>query len=248
MAERNLFIVLPAYNEEADLPPLLDRIPAAMSGLPVNYRVIVVDDGSADRTLEIAREYAEKMPLDIVIHEQNMGLGATIRDGLKAGADRAGDNDLVVSLDADNSHSPELIADMLPLIDSGADVVIASRYQPGAEVRGLAWHREMLSLGVRWLFCIILPIKGVRDYSCGFRAYTGSTLKAAFDKHGDDLVSEEGFSCMVDILLKLRKMEITFAEVPMVLRYDLKDGASKMNVPRTVIRTLKLLISRRFSG
>ena len=57
------------------------------------------------------------------------------------------------------------------------------------------------------------------------------------------LVSEEGFSCMVDILLKLRTMDLSFAEVPMILRYDLKGGASKMNVPRTVLRTLKLLLT-----
>ena len=72
---KEVAIVLPAYNEEKDLPVLLENIREKMVGMPFSYNVIVVDDGSKDRTADIAREFAQKMPLRLVQHEVNKGLG-----------------------------------------------------------------------------------------------------------------------------------------------------------------------------
>jgi dolichol-phosphate mannosyltransferase len=96
------------------------------------------------------------------------------------------------------------------------------------------------------LFRIVFPIRGVKDYTCGYRAYRPLLLKAAFDRWGDGFVSEAGFQCMVDILLKLHKMGTICREVPLVLRYDLKGGVSKMRVGSTILRTLGLMFRRRF--
>jgi dolichol-phosphate mannosyltransferase len=112
-------------------------------------------------------------------------------------------------------------------------------------VVGLSRFREILSYGASLLFRLTFPIQGVRDYTCGYRAYEARIIKAAFERWKDDFISEEGFTCMVDILLKLRQMDCIFVEVPMVLRYDRKPGVSKMNVPRTIRRTLYLLVRRR---
>jgi dolichol-phosphate mannosyltransferase len=241
-----VFVVLPAYNEEEDLAPLLERIDQAMADENVPYRMILVDDGSRDRTASIAQEHARHMPIEVSRHPVNQGLGGTIRDGLKIASERCEDRDIVVSMDADNTHTPGLIRSMTRLVEEGNDVVIASRYRHGAYIRGLAIHRRFLSFGARLLFQAVFPIRGVRDYTSGYRAYRGSVLKEAFRRYGDLFVSEEGFQCMVDILLKLRRMEVIFREVPLILRYDLKGGASKMNVGRTVWRTLLLLVRRRF--
>ncbi|MCU0608238.1 MAG: glycosyltransferase family 2 protein [Chitinispirillaceae bacterium] len=238
-------VVLPAYNEEADLPGLLERIDQAMADEGTRYEVIVVDDGSKDRTAAIAEEHAKYMPVIVHRHPVNQGLGGTIREGLRIAADRCDDRDIVIAMDADNTHTPGLMRSMTRLVEEGNDVVIASRYQRGAYVRGVPWHREMLSLCARLLFQIVFPIHGVRDYTCGYRAYRGRVLKEAFAKYGDLFVSEGGFQCMVDILLKLRKMDVIIREIPLILRYDLKGGASKMNVMNTVWRTLWLMMRRR---
>ena len=97
----------------------------------------------------------------------------------------------------------------------------------------------------RCLFQLFFPTRGIRDYTCGYRAYRASVLTEAFRRYGDDFVNQEGFQCMVDILIKLRRMDLIFREVPLILRYDLKGGASKMNVARTVRRTLELMAQRR---
>lgn len=244
-SQKKIWIVLPAYNEEGNLSPLLEKIDESMQDDGFQYEVVLVDDGSQDQTLQVASQYATQMPLRIERHMKNMGLGATIRDGLKLAAENCGDNDIVVAMDCDNTHTPGLIRSMVRLIREGNDVVIASRFQKGAQVRGVPFHRQILSIGMSVLYRTILPIRGVRDYSCGYRAYRGGILREAFKKYGDRFVSQNGFECMVDILLKLRKMDVIFTEVPLILRYDFKIGKSKMDVIQTISQTLSLLLRRR---
>ncbi len=243
---RRVTIVLPAYNEEQNLGLLLDGIAEAMAEEGFDYRVIVVDDGSRDSTLAIAQTRAERMPIRVERHEVNQGLGPTIGDGLRAAAAECSDRDVVVAMDADNTHCPGLIGSMVRRIREGNDVVVASRYQPGARVLGVPPLRRLFSWGAGLLFRVAFPIPNVKDYTCGFRAYRGAILRQAFDRHGEQFVSEAGFQCMVDILLKLHKLRAICCEVPMVLRYDRKGGASKMRVGMTILRTLGLLLRRRF--
>lgn len=130
-------------------------------------------------------------------------------------------------------------------IQEGYDVIIASRFRTGARVVGVPIARHFLSTGARVLFTIMFPTRGVRDYTSGYRAYRGSVLKQAFATYGDKFVGEAGFSCMCDILLKLRKQGVLFYEAPLVLRYDQKGGVTKMQVMRTIWKTLTLLFRRR---
>lgn len=238
-------IVLPAFNEEQSIGTLLERIDEVMHDDQQQYQVILVDDGSSDRTAEIAEKYAKLLPIRLERHEKNKGLGATIRDGLSVAASLCGPKDVVVAMDADNTHTPALILRMLRAIEEGNDVVIASRYQRGSYIRGLSWPRRSLSFGARILFQCAFPINGVRDYTSGFRAYRGDVLKRAFDEFGTRFIDQDGFQCMVDILLKLRQHDVICSEVPLILRYDLKGGASKMRVLKTIRATLALLIKRR---
>ena len=243
-----VFMALPAYNEEEALPELLERIGEAFadSGLP--YEVVIVDDGSADETAKIASQMSFQMPIHLVQHEQNQGLGTTIRDGLREAVDRAGERDIIVTMDADNTHPPGLIDRMVRMIHEGCDVVIASRFQPGARVIGVPIERHFLSVGARALFTMLFPTLGVRDYTSGYRAYRASVIRQAFAEHGDEFVGEKGFSCMADILLKLRKQGVMFGEAPLRLRYDQKGGDSKMQVFHTIWLTLKMLGRRRFGA
>jgi dolichol-phosphate mannosyltransferase len=243
-----VIVVLPAYNEEENLGALLERLDETMYDDGLAYRVVIVDDGSSDRTGQVAEEYAKYIPIRIERHKVNQGLGATIRDGLYVASTMCADRDIIVVMDADNTHTPGLIRSMTRLIQEGSDVVIASRYQPGSYIRGVPVHRTLLSLGARFLFQLTFPIKGVRDYTCGYRAYRGPVLREAFQKYGEQFINEDGFQCMVDILLKLRVMGVIFREVPLILRYDLKGGASKMKIVHTVFHTLALMLRRRFGG
>lgn len=242
---QSVWVVLPAYNEQEALPPLLLAIRAALEPACIPYRVIVVDDGSRDRTADVARRAAEQMPVDLVPHLQNQGLAAAIRTGLTAALARCRPDDVVVTMDCDNTHPPRLIPEMLTMIGNGRDVVIASRFQPGARVIGVPAARQLYSVAARWLFQVLFPIRNVRDYTCGFRAYRASALRQAAERFGDALISETGFSCMADLLLKLRNLPLAMGEVPLELRYDRRGAGSKMRVLRTIRQTLSLLLRRR---
>lgn len=243
---RTIYVVLPAFNEEENLGPLLKRVYQILQDKAESYQVIVVDDGSSDSTYAITQRYAKYMPLSCLRHQTNAGLGKTIADGLFHASQQCEDDDIIVALDADNSHNPGLISRMVMMIDEGNDVVIASRYQNGSQIRGVPWYRNLLSLGARYICQLTYPIPGVRDYTCGFRAYRGKLLKDAFAMFGKDgLIRETGFQCMLELLINLHKMGAVCNEVPMILRYDQKGGVSKMRVARTMLKTLKVLAQAR---
>ncbi len=244
-ARRIVRVILPAFNEETVLPTLLDRLDDSMAEAGLAYEVVLVDDGSSDRTGEIARQWGREHPLVSLHHDKNQGLGATIRDGLFEAASRAAAGDVLVTMDADDTHAPGLILRMARMIAEGYDVVIASRYQEGSRTVGVPVIRRALSWAGSMLFRVLLPIRGVRDFTCGYRAYRAEVVQQAIAEYGRSFVDQDGFQCMVDILLKLRSRPLIFGEVPMVLRYDRKLGSSKMPVARTAASTLSLLLRRR---
>jgi dolichol-phosphate mannosyltransferase len=247
-AHPDITLVLPAFNEEANLGSLLTRVHEAMRVSGLSYRVLVVDDGSTDGTPNVLRSFESRVPLTVRRHARNQGLGSALRDGLAAAAALCAPADVIVTMDADDTHQPALIREMAAKIRDGFDVVIASRFQPGARTCGVPLYRRTLSSAASLLFRLVLPTKGVRDFTCGYRAYCALVLQRAMNVYGDSFLESDGFQCMVDVLLRLREMGARFSEVPMELRYDRKGGASKMRVLRTTFKTLLLIARRRFAG
>lgn len=232
------WVVLPAYNEAENLPGLLRQLADLRWE---SLHVLVVDDGSTDRTHEVVTGWPD-LPVQVVSHVRNLGLGRALATGLREVLARASPEDLVITLDADGSHLPEQIPALADVIRQGADLAIASRYRPGAQVHGVPVWRKGLSLAARVVLAVFFPIPGVRDYTCGYRAYRASLLRRAADRYGDRLVESQGFAATAEILLKLKALRPTVREVPIVLRYDLKRGRSKLPALRTVLQYLRMLL------
>ncbi len=104
VARTKVWLVLPAFNEEASLPPLFDAVQQAMADHQLPYEVVIVDDGSKDQTGEIITKRSFQMPIRLKVHPVNMGLGPTIRDGLKMATELCSPHDILVTMDADNTH------------------------------------------------------------------------------------------------------------------------------------------------
>lgn len=237
-----IYIVLPAYNEERDIRALLERIRDVMTDPALDGKVLVVNDGSTDGTVSVVNAFAQTVPLELLQHEKNKGLGQAITTGLRRASELASGSDIIVAMDADNTHDPKLIKQMVQHIQAGKDVVIASRYEKGGEEIGLSWPRHVFSWGASFLLRLFFSIPGAKDYTCGYRAYRGELLHEAFKYYGDRFIEERGFTCMAEILLKLGGLSARVGEVPLVLRYDFKSGQSKMKVFRTVWRYLVLIV------
>jgi len=234
-------IVLPVYNEEKSLAPLLERLQRSMTEAGVSYGVVLVDDGSTDGSLSIAQSFGRSLPLKIVRHKKNEGLGRAIRDGLLFALEGCSDEDVVVTMDADNSQPPEVIPEMLRRIGAGFDVVIASRYAPGARILYVPLYRRLLSRLGNIAYSLSVRAKGVRDYTCGFRAYRASILRKGLRFYGDRLISSPGFECMAEILIKLWSLGTRFTQVPFTLDYGAKPSLSKMRLARTLLGNLRIL-------
>jgi dolichol-phosphate mannosyltransferase len=225
-----LWILIPAYNEEDSLPSLLPKIAKVLDGEQMSYQVVVVDDGSTDSTSTVLEQYSQEIPLDVVRHPINRGLGETERDGFEYVAARCSPDDVIVRVEADDTHEPEYIFDLLRRLEEGYDVVNTSRFQPGGGQIGVDRYRGLVSRAANLFMQTVFRIPGTRDYSCGYRAYRGRVIQDAIRVYGNNFIQLRGlgFTSTLETIVKLHLLGCRFAEVPFVLRYDQKGSSSKM--------------------
>jgi dolichol-phosphate mannosyltransferase len=169
-------------------------------------------------------------PLEVITHRINRGLGETSRDLFERAAELASPGDVIVRLDCDDTHEPEFVPRLIAKLREGNDVVIASRFAPGGGQTGVSGYRAFISRCANLFMKVFFPIKGLREYSCGFRAYRAETIKQAIAVYGNNFIQLKGlgFTCTLEKLVKLKLIGARFAEAPFVLRYDQKASASKM--------------------
>ena len=244
-----LYVYLPCYNEQENIAPLIqewESVSEELSARGYTMEVVAVDDKSTDRTLEILREIEkEKDFLRVICHEVNQNLGGALLTSVKNFAEVSSDGDFMCFMDADNTHKPVFVFDMLDKIRD-KDCVIASRYQPGAEIVGVPKNRLTLSDGAKLYYSMVLGVPGVKDYTCGYRLYRREIIVKALNKYSDNLIQMKTFSCMMELLYKLHLCGCKFGEVPFTLRYDDKGGTSKMKILRTVYDSLTVALKLRF--
>jgi dolichol-phosphate mannosyltransferase len=225
-----IWVVLPAFNEEASLPSLLEALDAAMRGRAAAFHLVAVDDGSRDATAEILQEFATRLPMDIITHPINRGLGETERDGFEFVGARCSPDDVVVRLEGDDTHKPEYIFSLISKLDEGFEVVNTSRFQPGGGQTGVDAYRSFISRCANIFMGLVFGIPNVRDFSCGFRAYRGRVVRDALTIFGNSFIQLRGlgFTSTLEMIVKFHLLGCRFAEVPFVLRYDEKRSPSKM--------------------
>ncbi|HEY2941138.1 MAG TPA: dolichyl-phosphate beta-glucosyltransferase [Vicinamibacteria bacterium] len=215
MTEPALSVVVPALNEEDRLPRTLERIVSHLGRRGAGYEVVVVDDGSRDRTAE----RAQAAGATVLRNEANRGKGYAVRRGMLAarGARR-------LMTDADLSTPIEELDRLCARMDEGHDVVIGSRALPGAriEVRQ-PWYRENTGRLFN-IFVRALAVPGVRDTQCGFKLFSAAAARDVFSSTRLD-----GFSFDVEALFLARRKGYRIAEVPVVWR---NDAASRVSLVR----------------
>ena len=199
-----LAVVVPARDEEATLGELLDRVERVR--VPGHeLRPIVVDDGSTDRTREVARERGA----DVVIHEENRGLGAAVRTGLRAAV--AAGASTVAYLDADLEYYPEDIPRLVePVLAGRADYVLGSRFLGG--VRGMKLHRR---LGNHFFTAMLVLLTGcgISDGQTGMRAFSREAASRA------EIIHDYNYAQV--LTLDLSRKGFRMEEVP--IRYRVRE-------------------------
>ena len=163
----------PTYEESENIAEFLERTRAAVP----DSDILVVDDNSPDGTADLADEIGGRLGhIEVLRRPRKIGIGDAVRDGFTLGIDRG--YDIVVQIDADLSHDPAALPQLLAEIESGADAAIGSRYVPGGSIPHWPWYRRAVSKWGNRYATLVLGLP-VRDATSGYRAFRVDTLKAA---------------------------------------------------------------------
>lgn len=224
-------MVVPTYNESANIEWIIQRLRDAQPGVDV----IVVDDNSPDGTGKIVDGIAETDPQVQVVHRtEKAGLGAAYRHGFRVALEQG--YDVIGEMDADGSHQPEQLHRLLDAIADGADLVIGSRWIPGGSIVNWPRSREALSRGGNLYVRLLLGIP-VKDATAGFRLFRRATLEAI------DIatVTSTGYVFQTDMAHRTLRQGLTVREVPIEF-IERERGDSKMS--RDVATESLLLITK----
>jgi dolichol-phosphate mannosyltransferase len=246
MAMRSLYIVVPVLNEAPNLPRLFEGLRAAtreIVGLDVS--VVLVDDGSTDGTGGLARELATGITLTVLTHESNRGPGYAFGTAFAHLAPRISSDDLVMTMEGDNTSRAELIAGMLKRSEEGHDAVFASPYMYGGGIRHTRPTRVILSHIANSFVKEFFGVRGILTVSSFFRLYRGSALRRLQACYGERIVERSGFESMVELVMKMTYLRMSISELPMVLDATLRAGESKLNTWRTAIGYVSLVSRKR---
>jgi len=212
-------VIVPTYNESENIKALVTQLLA----LPTGVLVIVVDDNSPDGTGDIADRLAEENPgrIEVIHRAGKLGLGTAYIAGFKRAL--AGKADLICTMDADFSHNPCYIPDMVEKIGQGYDLVIGSRYVPGGGTSGCTFDRKLLSWGANAFARALLGLRA-HDTTAGFRCYRREVLESV----QLDEIKASGYSFLIEMLHRVHRRGWQVGEVPIVFE-NRRLGTSKIS-------------------
>jgi len=206
-ASPQISVVIPAYNEERRLPQTLPRVLRFLQGQPLPWEVIVVDDGSVDRTAEIVAGMARQEPSLRLLRLPHRGKGSALRAGMLAAQ-----GTYCFLCDADLSVPIEDLPHFLPALQE-AEVAIASREAPGARRIGEPAYRHLMGRVYNFLVRLLL-LPGIRDTQCGFKGFRREVVSPLFSRQG-----MEGWGFDVELLYLARRLGYRIVEVPVQWTY-----------------------------
>ena len=233
-----VWVVMPTYNEADNIEGIAHAVLAELERLaPGNHALLVVDDSSPDGTGEIADRLALERPSVQVLHRTaKTGLGHAYLAGFEKALE--GGADLVIEMDADFSHDPRYLGDLLAAAEN-ADLVLGSRYVAGGGVENWGLLRKVISRGGGTYARLILGVN-IRDLTGGFKCIRRRVLE------GIDLqsVRAEGYVFQIEVTYRALLAGFHVEEVPIVFR-DRTAGASKMSSRIALEAMLSVPILRR---
>ena len=220
-------VILPTYNEKENLPIIFYLLHKTFTEAKMNYEVVIVDDSSPDGTLQIAKKIQQSFGTDhvqIVSRQGKLGLGTAYVAGLKVAK-----GDRVVLLDADLSHHPKFIPQMVSRMEeTGVDIVTGTRYAGnGGGVYGWDTYRKLTSRTANFLADFLLN-PGVTDLTGSFRLYERAAIEKVLP-----MVQSKGYAFQMEIVVRARQAGFTFAEVPITF-VDRIYGESKLGTNEIV--------------
>lgn len=233
-----IYFLVPVYNESANLYELAKNLTSA---LPNEEKYFVfVDDKSTDDTVEVITHHFISERLEIIEKTKNGGPGDSFNLGMNWIIENSTNpKDLVVTVEGDNTSDVGILNNMIVNANLGYDLVLASVYAQGGGFDKTSTFRKLISFIANMAFRALFNLK-VLTMSSFYRVYSLEVLKKIKKEFGV-IISEPGFICMLEILLKSIKLNARTIEVPMILKSDKRVGKSKMKIFKTTMGYLRFL-------
>lgn len=241
-----LWLMFPAYNEKENLVKLLPKLCVFLKDKVKDYKIVIIDDGSTDSTKNIMETFNTPIPIEIISHEKNKGIGEVFKTGFSAISRMSNSDDLLIILEADGTSDYTLIPELVNKLQSGSDIAIASRYIKGGAYKNFPLKRHLLSLFGNIVLKIVFRNRTIKDYTIFFRGYRLQLLNNALSVYKDKLITSKTFLANTELLLNLSQLTKNISEVPFVYSYDHKIGKSKMPVLKTLLDYIKFIIIKFF--
>jgi dolichol-phosphate mannosyltransferase len=234
-----LFVLIPVLNEAGNLARLVEglRVLSMEVRDQFDVHVLLVDDGSQDNTSELAKQHAAKAKVQLTVlrHEINQGPGKAFATGFcHLVALLQDQDDLVMTMEGDNTSRLELVKQMLVRLNEGYDVIFASPYAYGGKIVNTSAFRIFLSSMANLFIKELLGIHGLLTVSSFFRLYRAPAFQKLQAVYGPGIVERRGFECMVEMTMKMMNLQITISEVPMILDTQARVGKSRMKILKTI--------------
>ncbi|MBK8134892.1 MAG: glycosyltransferase family 2 protein [Chloroflexi bacterium] len=220
-----LSIVIPAHNEEFRLPPALEKIDSFLKTQAFTAEVVVVENGSSDRTLTVAEEYAARLPYVRAITVNTRGKGLAVKAGMLAAH-----GEYRFICDTDLSMPIEDVVKFLPPVTSGFDVMIATREGPGAQRIGEPAYRHFMGR-INNLIIKVMAVRQFEDTQCGFKMFTRAAAEDLFD-----VQRMTGIGFDVELIFIALKRGYKIKEVPITWYFD---SDSRMRLVQDSLRMLQ---------
>jgi len=236
--------MFPAYDERENLIRILPQIGGFLKSKGIDYKILIIDDGSTDSTKNIPESLDNKLPIQIISHEKNKGIGRVFKTGFSQINTLSGEEDVLIILEADGTSDYTLIPEMISRISEGADIVIASRHKRGGGYKKFPLKRYLLSVLGNNIMTLFFKKGEVRDYTIFYRGYRASLIRKGLAVYGDKLITSDTFFANAELLINLSKLTENIAEVPLVYNYGVKRGSSKMPVFKTLLDYIKFIFRR----
>jgi dolichyl-phosphate beta-glucosyltransferase len=237
-----LSIIIPAYNEEKRIVKTLQEIESYLSKQNYDYEILVVDNGSKDKTREIVSNLVGKITGLRLVKRNSGGKGKAVAAGMLEAK-----GDFRIFTDADNSTSIDQIEKMWPEFENGYDVVIGSRDIKGAVLNPpQPWIRQIiLGEGFKLYRKIIIGLWGIEDTQCGFKGFTKKSAEEIFPKSKID-----HFSFDPEILILAKKAGYKIKEIPIVWKNDLDSKVKPNSIIKMALDLIKIkwnLITKKYN-
>lgn len=240
-----IFILIPFYNEEENIPDLFQELKNILPGEEKFF--VFSDDGSADDSINKLKTQFKDYPYIVLGNGINRGPGAAFNTGFEwILNNHKSEKDIVVTMEADCTSDIRILHKMVAINRLGFDLVLASVYAQGGGFDKTTFFRKLVSSSANLLYRFLFNIH-ILTLSSFYRVYSISILKKMKEKNSV-LITETGFICMLEILIKAVNSKASIIEVPMVLASKKRKGASKLKVLKTTRQYLLFLFKKKFNA